>query len=184
MQRSEPVRAATWDDFDAVAQLLARQTRNGGGGPMERAEFVRAEWELPSFEVGRDNWVAGSGGYAAVTPAGGLCSPPATRQPPMPCSRAVARACEQGLASLQLNVLNRDDQHARLVQSIRSSFRPTCATMWRGLRGTEPEPVWPTGSTPRTFEPGDASAVHALLDEAYRGWDAHYVRLRTRTGFR
>jgi len=72
LQRSEPVRAATWDDFDAVAKLLARQTRKGGGGPMERTEFVRAEWALPSFAVGRDNWIAGNGSYAAITPAGGL----------------------------------------------------------------------------------------------------------------
>jgi ribosomal protein S18 acetylase RimI-like enzyme len=178
LQRSEPVRAATWDDLDAVAKLLARQTRKGGGGPMERTEFVRAEWTLPSFAVGRDNWIAGNGSYAAITPAGGLvltARDEATADELL--ARAIARAREQGLASLQLNVLNRDEQHARLVRVHPFELQTDVLTMWRGLRGTEPEPGWPAGSTPRTFEAADATAVHALLDEAYRGWDAHYVPL-------
>jgi ribosomal protein S18 acetylase RimI-like enzyme len=177
MQRSEPVRGASWDDFDAVAQVLARQSRAGGGGPMERPEFVRAEWELPSFEVGRDNWVAGDG-YAAVTPAGGLvlaARDEATADALL--GRAVERAREQGFASLQLNVLNRDEQHARLVRVHPFELQTEVLTMWRGLGGTQSEPAWPEGTSARTFEPADASAVHALLDEAYRGWDTHYVPL-------
>jgi ribosomal protein S18 acetylase RimI-like enzyme len=178
MQRSEPVRGATWDDFDAVAQVLARQSRTGGGGPMERPEFVRAEWELPSFEVGRDNWVAGDGGYAAVTPAGGLVlAARDERTADALLARAVTRAREQDFASLQLNVLNRDAQHARLVRLHPFELQTDVLTMWRGLGGTQPEPGWPAGSSARTFEPGDASAVHMLLDEAYRGWDTHYVPL-------
>jgi ribosomal protein S18 acetylase RimI-like enzyme len=173
LQRSEPVRGATWDDFNAVAQMLARQTRTGGGGPMEHAEFVRAEWELPSFEVGRDNWVAGNGGYAAVTPTGGLvlaARDEATADALI--ARAVTRAREQGFASLQLNVLNRDEQHVHPFE-----LQTDVLTMWRGFRGTEPAPSWPQGSSARTFDPADGSAVHALLDEAYRGWDTHYVPL-------
>ena len=178
MQRSEPVRSATWDDFETVARVLARQSRTGGGGAMERAEFVRAEWELPSFEVGRDNWVAGDDGYAAVTPAGGLvlaARDEATAD--VLLGRAVERAREQGFASLQLDVLNRDEQHARLVRVHPFELQTDVLTMWRGLRGNEPEPDWPAGISARTFEAADASSVHALLDEAYRGWDTHYVPL-------
>ena len=33
-----------------------------------------------------------------------------------------------------------------------------------GLR----EPIWPEGVRPRSFEPGDARSLHALLEHAYR----------------
>jgi ribosomal protein S18 acetylase RimI-like enzyme len=49
--------------------------------------------------------------------------------------------------------------------------------MWKRLGATEPEPAWPDGVAVRTFEPVDGEAVHMLLDEAYRGWDAGYVPL-------
>ncbi len=64
-------------------------------------------------------------------------------------ARAVARARDQGLASLQLNVLNRDEQHARLVRVHPFELETDVLTMWRGLRGTEPEPDWPAGSHAR-----------------------------------
>jgi ribosomal protein S18 acetylase RimI-like enzyme len=50
-------------------------------------------------------------------------------------------------------------------------------TMWRGFAGAQLEPSWPAGISARTFEPADAFPVHALLDEAYGGWDTHYVPL-------
>jgi len=143
LQRSEPVRSASWDDFDAVAQALARQCRAGGGGPMERPEFVRAEWQLPSFEVGRDNWIA-DGGYAAVTPAGGLVLTAREERTADGLLRlAVERARERGFASLQLNVLNEDEQHARLVRVNPFELQTDVLTMWRGIGGTQPEARWP-----------------------------------------
>jgi ribosomal protein S18 acetylase RimI-like enzyme len=38
-----------------------------------------------------------------------------------------------------------------------------------------PSPAWPEGISVRTYQPRDGEAVHALLDEAYRGWDAAYT---------
>jgi ribosomal protein S18 acetylase RimI-like enzyme len=49
--------------------------------------------------------------------------------------------------------------------------------MFRAISSGEQEPEWPRGIAVRTFETGDASAVHALLDDAYRGWDGTYVPL-------
>ena len=51
----------------------------------------------------------------------------------------------------------------------------TAIRMRRDLGAVEPGPVWPEGIRVRTFEPADALAVHALLDEAYSAWDAGYV---------
>ena len=178
MQRSEPVRSATWDDFDTVAKMLARQSFLAGGGPMDRAEFVRAEWELPSFEVGRDNWCTGDAGYAAVTPSGGLIL---TARDELSADSLLAcateRAREHGRASLQLTVLRGDEQHARLVRVHPFVLQTETLTMWHGLRGAQPDPDLPEGVSVRTFDAADASAVHALLDEAYGGWDTHYVPL-------
>jgi len=49
--------------------------------------------------------------------------------------------------------------------------------MWRELDSEPPAPAWPDGFSVRTFELRDGEAVHALLDEAYRGWDAGYVAI-------
>jgi ribosomal protein S18 acetylase RimI-like enzyme len=61
-------------------------------------------------------------------------------------------------------------------------------TMWRALDVPTDPPEWPAGIAVRTFEPEDGTAVHRLLDAAYRGWDADYapvphdVWARTMTG--
>lgn len=43
--------------------------------------------------------------------------------------------------------------------------------VWRlrvELAGALPDPIWPAGVRERTFRPGDAEAVHALLEHGYR----------------
>ena len=60
------VRPAGWDDFDAVCELLSRAAVRRYGISDVRPESER-EWELPSFAVGRDNWVAVEGGRVSAT---------------------------------------------------------------------------------------------------------------------
>lgn len=176
LERSEPARAATWDDFGRVAELLAQQSRSATGVAV-REEFVRADWELPSFEVGRDNWVT-SAGYAAILPSGALTLAAAgDAEADALLARAVARGRERGLAKLELRRLPGDDAHARLLARHDFALRVDVLAMWRRLDAAEPEPEWPDGVTVRTFEQADGAAVHALLDEAYGGWDAGYVPL-------
>jgi len=175
-ERSEPVRAATWDDFGRVADLLARQTRAAGGVAV-REEFVRSDWELPSFEVGRDNWVS-AGGYAAVSPNGTLTLAAADdAEADALLARAVARGRERGLRKLELRPLSGDGVHAGLLERHDFALRVDVLAMWRRLDPAEPDPQWPDGVTVRTFETADGEAVHALLDEAYGGWDAGYAPL-------
>src|SRR5689334_21872493 len=114
LERSEPVRAATWGDLGHVAELLAQQTRAATGVAV-REEFVRADWELPSFEVGRDNWVT-SAGYAAISPNGALTLAAADdAESDALLARAVSRGRERGLAKLELRRLPGDDAHARVL---------------------------------------------------------------------
>src|SRR5947207_15561810 len=109
LERSGPVRGATWDDFDAVVALLVRQDRAASGVAGRREEFVRADWERPSFEIGRDNWVCGATGYAALSPAGELtlvARDDATADALI--DRVVERGRGRGLAKLELRPLPGD----------------------------------------------------------------------------
>jgi ribosomal protein S18 acetylase RimI-like enzyme len=177
LERSE-VRGATWDDFDRVVELLVAQSRAATGIAGVRAEFVRTDWELPSFEVGRDNWLAGADGYAAVSPKGTLVltAPDAATADAL-LAQAVASARERGLGKLELVPFAGDERHAALLQAHPFELEVDLLAMWRPLGSSEAEPVWPDGIDARTFEPADGPAVHALLDEAYGGWDKAYVPL-------
>jgi ribosomal protein S18 acetylase RimI-like enzyme len=178
VERSEPVRGATWDDFDAVVELLARQSRAAGGVAAVRPEFVRVEWELPSFEVGRDNWLAGAEGYASLRADGAIvlaARDEATADALL--ERLAARARERRLAAIQLTRLRRDETHTGVIERHAFELQTDLLAMWRSLAGALPAAGWPEGISVRAFEPADAQAVRSLLDEAYRGWDRNYVPL-------
>jgi ribosomal protein S18 acetylase RimI-like enzyme len=178
LERSEPIRGATWADFQRAVDLLGRQSRLATGITAVREEFVRTDWELPSFEVGRDNWVAGDTGYAAVSPGGRLkLAAPDDAAADALLEHATARARERGLAKLELEAVPGDDVHRRLLQRRPFQLQTDVLTMWRQLTDPEPGAAWPEDVTARTFAPDDARAVQALLDEAYRGWDSAYVPL-------
>ena len=143
-----------------------------------RPEFVRTEWELPSFEVGLDNWVSGTSGYAALSPSGDLTLAADTdAEADALLDRAIGRARERALDKLALRPRPRDELTARLLERRGFSLQTDVLAMWRRLSANEEPPRWPDGIAARTFEPADAAAVHALLDEAYRGWDTTYVPL-------
>src|SRR5881397_3415712 len=57
--RVAAIRDATWDDFDAVVDLLDARSRAVFGISTVEAEHVRQRWQLPGSERG---WVAESGG--------------------------------------------------------------------------------------------------------------------------
>jgi ribosomal protein S18 acetylase RimI-like enzyme len=178
LERSEPIRGATWDDFDGVVELLVRQNRAATGIAAVRGEFLRTDWQLPSFEVGIDNWVSGSTGYAAVSPKGDLTLAAARAdEADALLKRAVQRGRERRLDKLALRPLPGDEIHARLVERHGFDLQTDVLVMWRTLSASELAPDWPDRVAARTFEPADAPSVHALLDEAYGGWDTSYVPL-------
>src|SRR5207248_166364 len=178
LERSEPVRGATWHDFDGVVELLVRQNRAASGVAAVRDEFVRADWELPSFEVGRDNWLYGAAAYAAVSPGGELMlvAPDGTTADVL-LERAIARGRERGLGKLELRPLAGDEVHSALLDRHGFVLQTDVLAMGRALSASEQQPEWPAGIGVRTFDPADGTAVHALLAQAYGGWDSLYERL-------
>src|SRR3954464_11133367 len=66
------IRDATWDDFDAVVELLDARSRAVFGISEVQADHVRQRWELPGFERG---WVA-----AAKEGLTGCAHPAATQE--------------------------------------------------------------------------------------------------------
>ena len=162
-----PIRAATADDLTAVSTLLS-----------VRPEYVRADWELPSFDLAHDAWVAEEAGrvsgYAAVMAGQRLVHE--AEEPGVGDALlvlAAERARERGFAVIRLTV----EAENELVRRHPFELESETLAMWRRLDSPVPEPDWPPGIAVRTFEPADAKAVHAMLDEAYRAWDSHYVPL-------
>ena len=174
------IRSASWDDFETVCELLATRSRAVHGISDVRLDTVRADWELPSFEVGRDNWVATDGvrvtGYAAVGPTRDLIHVANNAAAADALLEAAAtRARERAFDLLQIVVSVVDERLHAFVERHGFTRGSEILRMWKTLDDSDPDPVWPSETTVRTYEPGDAEAVKKLLDEAYAAWDATYV---------
>jgi mycothiol synthase len=174
------IRPATWDELGAVFDLLAARSRAVYGVSDWRLEHLRAEWELPSFGVGRDNWVAVEEGrvlgYAALSATKDLVHVAAEPGPADALlARAVERAQERGFDVIRLVAAAADRPLRGLVERHCFELETEILRMWKRLDGAQPDPRWPAGIVVRTYEPEDAEAVQGLLDEAYLDWDGGYV---------
>jgi mycothiol synthase len=174
------LRPASWDDFDAVYALLTARSRAAFGSAEGSDEFLRTEWETPSFEVGRDNWVASEGdrlvGYAALASSRGFTH--AARDADVGdalLARVVERARERSFETIETTAVPQDAPLYELVQRNGFGLTHEYVRMWKHLSPDDPEPVWPADVTVRTYTDADGERVHALLDEAYAGWDPDYV---------
>jgi mycothiol synthase len=174
------LRPATWDDLDAVYALLTARSRAAFGSPEGTDDFLRTEWETPSFEVGRDNWVAAEGsrivGYAALEASRSFTH--AARDGDVGdalLARVEERARVRGFPAIETTAVPQDAPLYELVQRSGFELEREYVRMWKHLSADDPEPVWPDGVTVRTYADADAERVHALLDEAYAGWDPDYV---------
>jgi mycothiol synthase len=175
--RVAEIRDATWDDFDRVVELLDVRSRAAFGSSDVHAEHVRQRWELPGFDRG---WVAESGGklvgYAALD---------ATQEPTIAAvepdvgdallERVLVRARERGFDHVAVTAVREDAPLWSLVERNHFAVDREILRMWRDLNGELPEATWPDGVTVRSYTDADARRVHALLDEAYAGWDRDYV---------
>jgi GNAT superfamily N-acetyltransferase len=170
------IRTATWDDLDDVVELLSARSRAAFGVSQVKASDVRSRWELPGYE----RWVAVDDdriiGYAALD--GTQDALHAAADPDVGdalLEQLAERARERGFTHLSMTAVPEDVPLWSLVE--RNGFRHDrdVLRMWRPLDGDLPEPHWAAGVALRTYTDDDGACVHALLDEAYAGWDPSYV---------
>lgn len=172
------IREATWGDFDAVFALLDAQSRAAFGVSGQRPEHLRQRWEQPANE----RWVAADGGrvvgYATLQEDQELA---VTAVDAAVADALLARAEEaaraRGFDDITATVVREDAPFWALVERSGFAHDRDVLRMWRMLDGELPEPVWPHGTSLRTYTDADAVAVHALLDTVYSGWDRDYVPL-------
>jgi mycothiol synthase len=170
------IRDATWDDFDAVVDLLAARSRAAFGVSGVSPDHVRQRWELP----GTATWVAVDGealvGYAQLEEdqsLGVAATDPALGDALL--ARAEHEGRARGFDHLAVTAVREDVPLWALVERGGFTLEREVLRMWRSLDGTLPDPVWPQGVRVRTYDGADARRVQALLDEAYSGWDRDYV---------
>jgi ribosomal protein S18 acetylase RimI-like enzyme len=174
------IRPATWADLADAVELLGAQSRAASGIAGMRIEHLRSEWNLPGFELGRDNLVAEEGeriaGYVAVTPRQELAIAAQDEAlADLLLARAVERARERGDTVLTVTVRSPDDPLLAVVERHPFVLERETLLMWRPLGVPVEAPRFPDGVVVRTYAPADGTAVHRLLDTAYGSWDDRYI---------
>jgi mycothiol synthase len=171
------IRDATWDDFDAIVELLHTRSRAVFGISDVQAGHVRQRWELPSFERG---WVATSHGALV-----GYASLDATQDATVTTAdadvadalleRVLARAAERGFDHVAVTAVREDTPLWSLAERSGFELDREILRMWRPVDGELPVAAWPAGVDVRIYTDADGVGVHSMLDEAYAGWDRDYV---------
>jgi mycothiol synthase len=175
--RVAEIRDATWADFDQVVELLDSRSRAIFGISDVQADHVRQRWQLPGFELG---WVADAGGGLV-----GYASLDATQEATITTAdadvadallqRVLARARDRGFDHVAVTAVQEDAPLWSLLERSGFDLDREILRMWRPLQGNLPAAAWPRGAAVREYTEADGEAVHALLDEAYAGWDRDYV---------
>jgi GNAT superfamily N-acetyltransferase len=169
------IRRTTEGDFDGVFDLLDARSRAAFGISELQREWLRHSWNLA------ETWVADDGGaivgYAALTSAGELSHSAADPEVgDALLERVLEHAHQESFRHLEVTVVPQDKPLSALVKRHAFSHDRDILRMWRSLNGDLPAPRWPGGVVVRSYTDSDAERVHALLDEAYAGWDADYVK--------
>jgi ribosomal protein S18 acetylase RimI-like enzyme len=170
------IRDATWDDFDSAFGLLDGRSRAAFGISQEKPEFLRQRWNCP----GSGKWVAVAGdtviGYVELDETHEVIHAAAD---PMVGDALLAHVEHQaGLRGFEHLAATAVEQDVPLYDALKRNgytLDREILRMWRKLDGNLPEPVWADGVAVRTYNDADGERVHALLDDAYAGWDRNYV---------
>lgn len=169
------IRRATRDDLDDVFDVLTVRSRAAFGEAGLTREHLAAGWERQSV----DRWVAVEGarvvGFASLdaTHDVEIAAPDADVGDAL-LERVAERARERAFDRIHVTAVPEDRPLSELVQRGGFELEREIWRMWRPLDGDLPEPRW-DGVAVRTYRDDDAGRVHALVDDAYGGWDASYV---------
>jgi ribosomal protein S18 acetylase RimI-like enzyme len=170
------IRDATWDDFDAVFELLDARSRAAFGSSQQDRKYLRQRWNLP--RGGR--WVAVAEGtivgYAMLDESqeiGHVAVDPDVGDALFAHVEQQARL--HGFDHVDVTAVPEDEPLYAAVQRNGYTLDREILRMWRTLDGDLPAPRWPEGLTVRTYDDADSERVHALLDDIYSGWDRDYV---------
>ena len=170
------IRDATEGDLEQVYELLAARSRAAFGV----SELTRDEVAVDFRRLGADRWVATDNGrviayahltsthhfvHAAVDPDVGHTL----------LDRIEERARERGFDNLEVTVVAEDRALHALATQRGFAHERDYVRMWRELDEDLPPSTWPSGVEVRPYTDADAPRVHALLDEAYVGWDVTYI---------
>src|SRR6478672_9484301 len=141
------IRDATWDDLDAVVELLATRSRAVFGISEVQAEHVRQRWELPGFERG---WVSEAEGRIV-----GHASLDATQDATVATAdgdvadallaRVLERARERDFDHVAVTAVRADAPLWSLVERSGFELDREILRMWRPLDGELPVATWPDG---------------------------------------
>jgi len=189
--RGYGLRAPTWDDLPAAAEVLAADDLDDAGQVVLDTGFLRGQWERPGFVLTSDAWVADDGagtvlGYGQVTRdeldvAGswGVVHP-AQR------GRGIGSALLDRIEARALELVG-GEAGARFRHSVNSGDEAAAVLLGaRGLRlvrhfwhmRTDLPAKPDAGRLPKGIDirrphmPSDLRAVHAVLDQAFADhWD-------------
>jgi len=174
--RVAEIRDATWDDFDAVFGLLDARSRAAFGISQQKPEFLRQSWELAA----NGKWVAVEDGtvigYVGLDEAQELVHAATDLEVgDALLAHAEQQARVRDFDHVAATTVPEDvPLHSALTRNGYTLDREVLR-MWRMLGRNLPEPIWADGAAVRPYTDADGERVHALLDDAYAGWDANYV---------
>jgi len=172
------VRPPAPGDAPAVAALLAAYDESQGAPPDTSADDLLAEWE--ELDLARDAWLleldgrlAGYGCVYGRAPER-LSTDGYVHPELRGCGAgariielAEARARELGAPRLRNATLHADERGRELFEARAYEYVRSFLRMAIELGGDPPEPELPEGLRLAGFEPDDAQAVHAAIQEAF-----------------